>query len=244
MKKAVLVIFLAMIIPCSFAVNHYRDALDELKKGNFNDSIKHFKLELGELKKRGPNSLPVAVMYRYLGDIYTHKGQYEKAIQYYKKDQAILMAAYGALNYTVLNSYNNLGFVFYKQNKYDLMIKLASKNLDINLKKPNPSFSTRMTSYRNLGLAYYGKRQYRMSLSYYRKALKVAAKHIDAINEDELAEVHYYTSLTLFSLKKVADAYTHAKKSVEIAKDKLGKDHFRLRSMISNMEGLKKQLNK
>lgn len=62
----------------------------------YEQAYKNFELSLRiNRKKKGENSLGVAIAYNNIGNIFKRKGRYEKALEYYNKSLKIKMKVSG-----------------------------------------------------------------------------------------------------------------------------------------------------
>ena len=139
----------------------------------------------------------------YMGNIYSDKKDYEKAIKLYHQ----VINKYPNFN---VNVYNNLGYAYYKSNDFDPAEKMYKKAIELDPAHP--------LAYENLGLLYYMSKKYSECIS-------INKKWLDIYPDDNTA---YYNIACLFSLQgKGAAAVEWLKKAIEKGYnnyDKLKKD--------------------
>lgn len=99
-----------------------------------------------------------------LGDLYTQKGQPEKALTYYQTVVHRLP--------DLAMGYNNLGNMYFKMNKFDSAIVALQKAV-----KLMPNYTD---AYNNLGSAYFGKADYDNAIVNYKKTIELSPDYVDA----------------------------------------------------------------
>ena len=85
---------------------------------------------------RIPNHPDIAASYNNLGNVYRDKGEYERAIEYYKQSLEIMLKAYhDSPNHPdIAASYNSLGVTYYVKQEYEEAIKYCNKAFVIAIK--------------------------------------------------------------------------------------------------------------
>ena len=125
----------------------------------------------------------IAAGYNNLGNAYNRKGEYDLAIDQYKKVLEIRLVAYKSNpnHPDIASSYNNLGIAYNRKGKYDLVIEHYEKALEIllvecksNLNRPDIA-----ASYNNLGAAYANKGEYGLAIDQYEKAEIKETRYLD-----------------------------------------------------------------
>ena len=71
------------------------------------------------LKKRGPDHLAVAHSYNQFGTVHLGKGEYDKALGFYRKALAIDIKLWGPNDLSMAESYHNMGAVYSNMGEYD-----------------------------------------------------------------------------------------------------------------------------
>jgi len=129
--------------------------MDLIKDGDLRD-------EITKMKKEG--SAKAAEKLFNMGNAYYHTGNYDKAIEYYKK--AIELKP----DYT--EAYYNMGGAYYDKGNYDKTIECCKKAIE---SKPDDA-----ETYYGMGGAYYHKGNYDKAIEYYEKAIELKPDYAEA----------------------------------------------------------------
>ncbi len=121
------------------------------------DMAAYYSQEIIDLSK---DDMDKASGYTYLGLAYDSKGDYDRAIEYFKKALAIDLKKLGPEHPSVAGNYNSLGSAYQRKGDYDRAIEYYQKALAIDLKKLGPEHPNVAIGYNNLGLAYDSKGDY------------------------------------------------------------------------------------
>jgi tetratricopeptide (TPR) repeat protein len=111
-----------------------------------------------------------------IGDILNKVGEYDTAINYYKKALKGDLKKYGPNHPNVADRWNNLGAALYFKGQYDEAINYYEKALNSDLKTFGLGHPTVATRWNNLGSAWYAKGDSNQAISYYDKALSADLK--------------------------------------------------------------------
>lgn len=104
-----------------------------------------------------------------LGGIYSHNGNYNKALECYIK--ALKLAEYSSDQNAICEAYISIGTIFFEQKKFKESIEYMNKALAVegsNTSKRNLAYI-----YNNLGISYKSLNQFQQSLPYQLEALKI-----------------------------------------------------------------------
>jgi len=194
-------------------------ALDRIDRGTYDDDT---------LK------LLYADVYIGLGNIYTSKGDYDKAIEYYNKALKIVLKTLGPEHPYVANTYNGLGIAYRNKGDYDKAIEYYNKALKIVLKTLGPEHPEVATTYNNLGAVYYFKENYDKAIEYFDKALKIYFQ--------TLGPEHSYVATTYNNLGNIYTgkgdydrAIEYYNKALEIYLKTLGPEHPDVANTYANL---------
>lgn len=141
-----------------------QDEKSEAQNVNFAIPINFVKNILGSERKLVEQS---AEYYYSLGQIEENSGNYDKAINYYKKAVSI------DSNYA--DAYIGLGGIYYEKGEYDLEISNYKKAVDIDPNKYDNLYY--------LGTAYEDIRQYNKAIEAYVKVLSIKPDHKDTLHD-------------------------------------------------------------
>jgi tetratricopeptide (TPR) repeat protein len=118
--------------------------------------------------QRLPRSLELAVTHL-LGMVYRVKGEWERAIDYYKRNLAILEQE--GDEQRMATTYNNLGVVYGAKRKWDQAIEFYERSLAI-LKKMDDVHGM-ATTFNNLGEVYRHKGEWEQATKYHERSLEI-----------------------------------------------------------------------
>ncbi|ETO10488.1 hypothetical protein RFI_26889 [Reticulomyxa filosa] len=163
--------------------NFEEKAEECIEKTLFDDAIsylyQHLQISIDKFGSSNNNSNNpychpyIAISYNLIGSAYDDKGQYDQAINFYKKSLHILLLLFGIQFSIVAQIYHNLGIAYYYKGQYDVSISFYQKSLNIrnnifqNLNKDIGG------SCWNLGLSFEQKGDIKMAYQYYEKSWKV-----------------------------------------------------------------------
>ncbi|MEI7474855.1 MAG: tetratricopeptide repeat protein [bacterium] len=134
-------------------------------KDNWNELFQRISLELSNLALKDKKQLGIED-YNNLGINYSKTGDFEKAVECFKKVVE--------LNPKSIAAINNLGITYLKNNDIDEAIKCYKQVLTIS---PNNAIV-----HTNLGNAYSGKKETELAIKHYKKSIKYDPNHADAYN--------------------------------------------------------------
>jgi len=109
-----------------------------------------------------------------LGNDYTKKKEYDKAIEAYQKAIEI--------NPNNAWAYNNMGLCFYHKKEYDKAIEAYQKAIEL-----DPNYAR---AYNNMGLCFYHKKEYDKAIEAYQKAIELDPNYAKAYNNMGLCFYH------------------------------------------------------
>ena len=147
-----------------------------------------------------------------LGTVYHRKGNWEKAMAFYKECQKIYEKTGDIHGMT--STYNNLGLVYYRKGEWDKAVEYYEKDLGI-FEEIGDVHGMAQT-YGNLGLAYADKGEWDRAIEYYEKSLEIS---------EEIGDIHgmaqTYNNLGLVYTNKGEwdKAIEYYEKSLEIKKE-------------------------
>ena len=176
--------------------------------------------------------------YSNLGLAYDNKGDYDKAIEYYKKALKIILRKLGSEHPNVAIYYNNLGFAYREKGDYDKAIEYFQKALKIGLRKLGSEHPNVAFYYNNLGKTYNNKGDYDKAIEYLQKALKIGLR--------KLGSEHPNVAITYNNLGLAYDnkgdndkAIEYYKKALKIGRKRLGENHPRTKKFEKNLNSVK-----
>ena len=150
---------------------------------NYDLALKYCNRAL-HIAEKNNDSIDIAISYNNIGSVYSDKGDYDKALEYYNKALTIWKSKLGEEHTDVARSYNNIGLVYQAKSDYDKALKYFNKALAIQKAKLGEEHTDVARSYNNIGVVYYQKEDYDKALEFYNKALaiwksKLGEEHTD-----------------------------------------------------------------
>jgi tetratricopeptide (TPR) repeat protein len=107
------------------------------------------------------------------GDLFSHFGEYDKALEFYQQCLKIELKKFGNGHPSVASSYNNIGSTWENKGECDKALEFYQKCLEIDLKNLGNQHPSVATSYLNIGLAWNNKGEYDKALEFYQKCLEI-----------------------------------------------------------------------
>jgi len=163
-------------------------------------------------------------VYNKLGEVYTHKGLYDKAIEYHTQALANRLKILGAKHPAVAISYNNLGWVYAEKGAYDKAIDYYDKSLAINLKVSSVEQLTISAIYNNLAEAYARKGEYNKAIRYHTQALAISIKVLGA-EHPIIASTYNNLGLVYYQMGEFDKAIEYHTKALAIRQKVFKSDH-------------------
>ena len=121
-----------------------------------------------------------------LGDAFRYRGNYEKALNYYKKALELSENLLGREAPETGAAYNNIGMVYGEQGDYEMAIECFMIALQIREKVLGQEHLDTVGTYNNIAFVYKYQGNYEKALEYYEKALE--------LSEKVLGREHQYTA--------------------------------------------------
>ncbi|QOD60542.1 tetratricopeptide repeat protein [Polaribacter haliotis] len=200
------------------ALQYYRESLNLLERGNFQ-----------EFKKNNYLSENLAKIYLRLGSSFQNNAQKDSAKYFYKKLENLSSVNNAVNNYKSM-AYSNLIGIYEIDSLYDTAIEYANKSIDINIKTNNKIGQAKSTN--NLGNIY-------LALNNFEKAKEVYLKGINLIKNDnsqtsvrQKADLYYNLAWAMRNLKDYK-AYDFQELSYEIEDGIRDKNYRRMVEKVS-----------
>ena len=163
------------------------------------------------------NLIPIANLYNEIGLVYYKQGDYEKALEYYRKALVIKEKQLGNNHPSTSITYNNIGLVYKKQGDYKKALEYYRKALAIREKVLGKEHPDTATTYNNIGGVYYKQGDYEKMMEYYKKSL--------AIREKVLVKEHPDMATTYNNIGHYEKALEYFSKALAIKEKVLGEEH-------------------
>gem|GEM_PF-6596448 len=145
------------------------------------------------IHKTQPSHHDIAASYTNLGNAYSHKEEYDKALEVYLKALEINMSYYSSANYTIGGNYSNLGNVYSDQGEYSKAIEMYKKALEVFkiVYISTPHHKHIAACYNNLGVVYIRKNDYDAAIKMCNKALEIYREADITHASGDIAASHY-----------------------------------------------------
>ena len=192
-----------------------------------------FKDMLLELLNRDFNYKKADVLNN-LGTSYYSLGNYNKAIEYYKKALEIRINTLDENHPDVASSYNNLGAAYNGLGDYNKAIYFFEKALEIKINTLGENHPNVASSYNNLGAAYNDLGDYNKAIEYHEKALEIRINTLDE-NHSDLATSYNNLGAAYNNLGDYNKAIEYYKKALEIRINTLDENHPDLATSYYNL---------
>ncbi|CAF1535112.1 unnamed protein product [Didymodactylos carnosus] len=124
-----------------------------------------------------------------LGSAFDHKGEFSKALFYYRKSLEIKKNTLTANYAHFASTFNNMGFVYYEQGDYSQAIMYFGKALEIDLPNADARNLKKLANSlpeNNIGAIHACRANYDEALDYYKKTMDIQIK-TSSINHPSLA---------------------------------------------------------
>jgi len=183
-------------------VSYHQLAVAYRNMGDYNASLKNYKISLKLKEKNSFSKKSLASTYVGLADLYNHLKEYNKSLELNKK--VLLLRSNSLSNRTV---YHNMSVSFIKLKDYKKALVYAQKSLELIKSR----FKEKMPVFRGIyalfGEIYYRLGEYKQSLAYLQKSLKVAPQ----ISTSNLfiSERHNDIAKNYFKMNQFNQAYQH-----------------------------------
>jgi tetratricopeptide (TPR) repeat protein len=176
-------------------------------------------------------------LYNEIGYTINAQGDYDTALDYYKKDLAINEKVLGTEHPYTATSYNNIAGIYESKGDYNTAFDYHKKALAIREKVLGTAHPSTATTYNNIAGIYESKGDYDTALDYHKKAL--------AIKEKVLGTAHPSTATSYNNIgliyKAQGDydtALDYYKKDLAIREKILGTTHPSTATTYNNMAGI------
>ena len=170
------------------------------------------------------NLIPIANLYNEIGLVYYKQGDYEKALEYYRKALVIKEKQLGNNHPSTSITYNNIGLVYKKQGDYKKALEYYRKALAIREKVLGKEHPDTATTYNNIGGVYYKQGDYEKMMEYYKKSLAIREKVLVKEHPD-MATTYNNIGLVYNKQGNYEKALEYFSKALAIKEKVLGEEH-------------------
>ena len=172
--------------------------------------------------------------YEALGSIYTARGMYDKAIEYFQKDYDVSLSLFGEHHQYVVASLINLGDTYRKKGDFDKAVELMTKAIGIMDGTEGISVGSRVKVYGSFANLYSSRNLHDKALEYYMKAKEM----LDSCSENypiETITTYVNIGYVYNELGQYEKALEWDRKAYELISSVLGKTHPKMADVLSNI---------
>ncbi|CAF0764713.1 unnamed protein product [Adineta steineri] len=186
------------------------------------------------LLEQSPSESDNALYYNNIAYVKDNQGDYEQAIEYYRKAFGIWEKTLPANHPNIATSYNNIGSVYNNMGEYSKALSFYEKALEIEEKALPANHPNLATSYNNIGGVYDKMGEYPKALSFYERALGIFEKTLPA-NHPNLATSYNNIGGVYDSIGEYSKALSFHEKSLGIVEKTLPANHPSLAASYNNI---------
>lgn len=208
------------------AAYHYNLASVLCRKGDFENSIKEYKIALNMWEsEEGENSADVARCYNDIGyAYYAFDEKNNDSFSYYEKALKIRRNVFGEIHREIAMTLNNMGLWYYSHNNLDSAIVYIKKALDINTSLSGDTHPDIATRYNNIGMIYDKKGDSAKAIDYYLRATAVLQK-LYGERSPNIANTYSNLGLAYHNSGNYYEAIKYKELALELMKFFLGDYH-------------------
>ncbi|ETO07141.1 hypothetical protein RFI_30251, partial [Reticulomyxa filosa] len=178
--------------------------------------------------------LQIYEYFNWLGDAYVARGEYNKAIEYFKKSLAIRLAKLGPNHIDIGTLYYALGISYNERGKCGKAYEYLKEAWKIRLKHLGSRHSDVITSYDCLGRIYYREAKYNKAYKYHIKALQNFSEKTHK-NPRKVALCYNHLGNVYYGKGSYGEAIKSYKNYLKIVLEKFGTNHAELAMPFNNL---------
>lgn len=203
------------------------------KMGDFLRAEKYFQIVVRQFYI---NPIDKAKIFNCIGVIDDAKGDYHKALKFYKK----ALTRYFKYSTIFHNSkhiaavYNNIGHLYDNKGRYSLALKYYQKALDIDRTLSQDNENQLSIAYGNIGCVQVKQQKFRMALKNFQRALKIRFKCLPS-NHPDIAITYNNIGQIHFQIGNYTDALNNYKQALNIQQLSLIPNNSSVATTLSNI---------
>ncbi|UJR11388.1 hypothetical protein I4U23_015568 [Adineta vaga] len=211
-----------------------------IEMGQYNKAIEIYQNLLNATQSY-EDEAGVSSVYNQLGAVYNRIGDFDQALNYYKKSLTMKNKFLFSNDPSLSPIYSNIGSVLRNQNQLDEALKYMTRALNIE-REASPPNELRLASYHNnIGLVFMDKGRYSEALSNYEQALEIQQRCLPS-NHPELATLYNNIGTIYNEWKEYSKALSYYERSLEIMQKSLPSGHPDLATAYNNIGSLYNEL--
>jgi tetratricopeptide (TPR) repeat protein len=159
----------------------YEAGWNQLAAGQYDPAIDAFVRVWAALESH-PEEKEARVLTAFgMGVAWSHKHQYENALQWHRQGMSIARAEYGEAHPLVATAIDNIATVYRKQGKITEALEWSQKALDIYRKTAGETHLDTATAWNNLAMLHVAQKDYPQALEGFQRALAI----LEALKAEE-----------------------------------------------------------
>ena len=188
------------------------------------------------------NDPNLAILFEKTANIFRAMGNYNKTLEYIKKNLSITLYLYGVKHPDLADSYNNIAITYCLLGNFKKALEYLEKSIEIIENVSVPNHKNLATYYDNIAGTYRYLGNYEKAKEYQEKSFKIFVKVLDS-NHPDLATSYGNMALTYSYLGNYDQAFEYQIKSISIKEKVLDHDHPSLAISYSNLAVIYKNLD-
>jgi tetratricopeptide (TPR) repeat protein len=189
----------------------------------------------GVIVTGGNEAMGDAVEYNKQGEEHRIKGEYLKALEFYRKALAVLDTSDNKNTPDAAAVYNNIGLATMELGGLDKALEWQQKALAVREKELGEEHLDTAQSYNNIGLTYRKKGNYEKAEEFYQKALAIREKVLGKDHPDT-ANSYNNTAVLYYQQKKYQESLDLLLKAYQIRSAKLGEKDVDTKTSLTNLK--------
>ncbi len=222
------------------AVSQYKKALD---------LVNYQRIPTRETPETVVNYLHTAInldpeyaeAFLWLGEIFSAKGQYSRAVEYYQKALVIELKTQGEDHSDLAVAYNRLGLAFHRNGEYDRALEAYQKAWLVQIKTLGENHPDVATTYNNIGESYREKGDYDRAIEYYQKDLEITVKLLGR-NHPNVATTYNNLAYAYYGKGEIGRALEYFQEALEIYRLTLGENHSQTKMIEKTIDFIKSEI--
>lgn len=190
---------------------------------------------------KGKENTDTAIIYKYLGQIYHHQGQYDKALDYFSQAHSINKHISRTENDETASIYNCFGVLYNSLGDYKQSLEYYRKALDILKQIKNDEDDMIASIYANIGSSLMQIGDFNNALKYYQNALSIT-EEIYGTESPDTALIYDCIGSLYEDMGEYNKSLEYHFKGLEIYEQTLGKKHPDVATTYNNIGSVYNQI--
>lgn len=172
--------------------------------------------------------------YSNIASIYREQGDFDNALNFYKKALAVCKQINGEASNEVIDIYNNIATVYQGMDRVDKALEIYCTVIEMNDERLKDNSPNMATTYSNIATIYRQRREYDKALKLYHKALMIL-KEIFKEGHPSIAATYSNIAFVYRKLERYAEALEYNYQALIINEKILGSEHPDTAALYNNI---------